>query len=66
MGNYSYISDMDQETETLEVTKKDLKILKRIMVEIESDICRSHPMNPTKQQEKDSRLKVLYKLLGYE
>ncbi len=57
---------MVMDKQTLEVTKKDLKILKRIMVEIESDICRSHPMNPREQQEKDPRLKVLYKLLGYE
>ena len=48
-----------------EIDKKDYKMLKRIMMEIETEICKTHPMNTTEVQEKDPRLKTLYKLLGY-
>lgn len=50
---------------TVDVTKKDLKILKGLMMTIETDICKEVLINVREAQERDPRLKTLYKLLGY-
>ena len=49
-----------------ELTKKDLAQLKSIMVQIEQEYCRDGHGEVTKRQHKDKRLKLLYRILGYE
>ena len=52
-------------THEVELTNKDIKMLKRMMSDIEGAICVSHCMSPNirEVQAKDPRLKTLYKIL---
>lgn len=49
----------------IELDKKDIKVLKTLMVEIEKEHCRNSMKNVRERQENDQRLKTLYKILGY-
>jgi hypothetical protein len=48
----------------VEITKADIKALKNIMSNIESEYCRKCISNVREAQENDKRLKTIYKLLN--
>jgi hypothetical protein len=48
----------------VDITKADIKALKNIMADIESEYCRKLMSGVREAQEKDKRLKTIYKLLN--
>jgi len=57
--------EKDGETHEVELTKKDIKVLMNLMVDVEKEYCRGYMGNVREAQKKDPRLKTLYKILGY-